>query len=84
MAAGKAVASTNVGDIQSMVAPSNIPYIKGSDADILAGSINALLSDNVLRTEIGRENKTVAIERYSEQAMFDAWFKLYDRLSAKA
>jgi glycosyltransferase involved in cell wall biosynthesis len=80
MAAGRALATTNVGDIRQMVAPENQPFIVPCDDDALAGALVALLTDAPLRRRLGEANRTRARSIYDQEAMFEAYAVLYDRL----
>ena len=69
MAAGLAVASTDVGDVRRMLAPENAPYVVAKSAEALAAALLALLSDP---WEIGRSNRRRAEACFSDQAMFQS------------
>lgn len=76
MAAGKAIASTDVGDTKHMVSEGNQRFIKGRKADELADSLDALLSDPSLAKSLGEANKSLVRERFS----LDTMVETYDRL----
>jgi len=80
MAAGRAIATTNVGDIRHMVSPENQPFIVPCDDDALAGALTALLTDAPLRRRLGEANRIRARATYDEAGMFEAYAGLYDRL----
>jgi glycosyltransferase involved in cell wall biosynthesis len=80
MAAGRALATTNVGDIRHMVAPENQPFIVPCDDDALAGALTALLTDAPLRRRLGEANRARARSVYDEEAMFESYAALYDGL----
>ena len=77
MAAGLAVAGTDVGDIRSMVAPENDPFIVAKDDGALAAAIRDLLRDSELRVRIGTANRVKCALEFDQEAMFSAYFSLY-------
>ncbi len=79
MAAGLAVAGTDVGDVRTMLAPENAPLIGPLDDDALAGSLLALLRDPELRRSIGAANRAKATREYDQEMMFQAYAALFDR-----
>lgn len=78
MAAGRAVVSTDVGDVRFMLAPENQQFITPCDAAAFADSLAALLDDPGLRTKIGAANLLRAKNQFSDQAMFARYRRLYD------
>jgi len=80
MAAGRALVTTDVGDIRHMVAPENQPFIVPCDDDAFAGALTALLTDAPLRRRLGEANRARARAVYDQEAMFEAYGALYDRL----
>ena len=80
MAAGKPIASTDVGDTKTMVTETNQPFINGREAGDLATSLDTLLSDSALAKSLGTANKDLVRKRYSLEFMVDT----YDRLFAEA
>lgn len=77
MAAGLAVAGTDVGDIRNMVSPANGPFIVAKDDSTLAGAIRGLLCDSELRRHIGAANRAKAALEFDQEAMFTTYFSLY-------
>jgi glycosyltransferase involved in cell wall biosynthesis len=77
MAAGLPVASTDVGDVRSMVAPANDRFVVSSDASSLAAAIDALLSDDQLRRDIGSANQERCRREFAEDRMFDAYGSVF-------
>jgi glycosyltransferase involved in cell wall biosynthesis len=69
MAVGLPVASTDVGDVSSMLSPENAPYVVTKSAEALAAAVLALLSDPV---QIGPSNRRRAEAYFSDTAMFQA------------
>ena len=80
MAAGRALATTNVGDIGHMVAPENRPFIVPGEDEAMADALAALLADAPLRRRIGEANRERARSIYADQGMFEAYAGIYDRL----
>lgn len=77
MAASKPIVSTDVGDVESMVAAENRSFIEGREAPELATSLDILLSDPALRTSVGKANATVAEKDFSLQKMVDRYDQLF-------
>lgn len=78
MAAGRPVASTDVGDVAAMVATENRPYVVPRDAGPLAGAILALLSDGAGAAAIGAANARRARDQFAQERMFDTFEGLFD------
>lgn len=77
MAAGKAVASTDVGDVKAMVSHPNKKFIAGDSQEALTESLSMLLADAVLRDDLGAANQTHVRAVYDEEPMFQAWDQLF-------
>ncbi len=77
MAAGLAVAGTDVGDISGMVAPENAGFIVAKDDAALAGAMLALSRDAGLRGTIGAANRAKAEREFDQEIMFAAYAALY-------
>jgi glycosyltransferase involved in cell wall biosynthesis len=78
MAASRAVAASDVGDISSMLAEENRPYVAPRDAQALSAAILALLADAKKADEIGRANRARALAVYDQSKMFAAHQMLLD------
>jgi glycosyltransferase involved in cell wall biosynthesis len=78
MAAGLAVAATDVGDIKPMLSPENSPYVAGCDDVSLAESLRALLYAPRLRSCIGAANRAKAAQEYDQEKMFRSYAALLD------
>lgn len=78
MAAGLAVAATDVGDISDMVAAENRPCIVPASASALAEAGLALLSEDGLRKRLGEANRARCAEVYAEAIMIERWRALWD------
>lgn len=76
MAAGKPVASFDVGDVMAMVSEENRPYIV-TDASQLAKALGHLASDAKLRQRIGAANAKRAAEIFAESTMVAEYDRLY-------
>ncbi|MDE2596455.1 MAG: glycosyltransferase family 4 protein [Sphingomonadales bacterium] len=78
MAAGLAVASTDVGDVRAMLAPANRDFVtRPGDDGALANALHRLASDERLRAAIGAANKARARAEYDEAAMVAAYRAVY-------
>jgi glycosyltransferase involved in cell wall biosynthesis len=78
MAAGLPVAATNVGDIRSMLAAANAPYVTALDDAALAAGLRALLGQAGLRQALGAANRVKAEQEFNQEAMFQAWAAAFD------
>jgi len=78
MAASRAVAATDVGDISAMLAEENRPYVTPCDAWALSASILALLQDPKKADAIGRANRARVLGAYDQSTMFAAHRMLLD------
>jgi glycosyltransferase involved in cell wall biosynthesis len=78
MAAGRAIASTDAGDIKAMVCEENRPFVVPKYDVALASMLMALLRDNELRNDLGAANRARAVAEFDEKQMVEA----YDRLFA--
>ncbi len=77
MAAGLPVATTDVGDVRTMLSDENTPYVgELNDAD-LARSLTALLRDSRLRARLGAANQAKARAEFDQAAMFRAFGALW-------
>jgi glycosyltransferase involved in cell wall biosynthesis len=78
MAASRAVAATDVGDIRVMLAEENRHHVTPCDAWALSASILALLEDPKKADAIGRANRARALGAYDQSTMFAAHRMLLD------
>ena len=79
MAAGRAVAAVDVGDVKAILAPENRPFVAAKgDTDGLARAIAALLADEGLRARLGRANAAHVAAHYDQARMVEAYRELYD------
>lgn len=82
MAAGLPVASTAVGDVAAMLSPENLPFVASDEAG-LSAALDRLASDADLRQSLGNANQRRARTRYGQDAMFDAYARLYGMALAR-
>lgn len=84
MAASKAIAATDVGDVGHMVCADNKPFINGHSADDLTQSLDSLLSlardDKQAFVLLGARNHERALQNHSDQVMAQSWQDLYKSL----
>lgn len=74
MAASRAVAAVDVGDVRQMVCEDNREFIvPRDDAPALAAAITRLLADPNMRAALGRKNRARAVAEFSQQRMFSAY-----------
>lgn len=79
MAAGLPVVSTDVGDVRSMVSAENRRYvIPMADEGEFADALGRLIASRDLRHRLGSGNRAVALARYGEAAMIEAYRALYE------
>jgi glycosyltransferase involved in cell wall biosynthesis len=70
MAAGRAIAAVDVGDVRTMVGAANRSYVVAQDDGALTDAIAALLADRELRERIGAGNRVRAHAHYDQETMF--------------
>jgi glycosyltransferase involved in cell wall biosynthesis len=85
MASGLPIAATDVGDIATMVAPENAPFVRGRHFAPLAAALAELCRDAQARARIGAANRAQAEAHFTEAGMVTAWERaLRTRLSTAA
>lgn len=79
MAAGKAVAGLDVGDVKHIVSAANKPFIapKGDDK-AFTDALQTLLVDDETRARVAAANHKHVREAYDQQGMFDAYLKVWN------
>ena len=77
MAAGVAVAATDVGDVREMLAEANAPLVVAQDDAALAAALRTLLTDKALRERIALANRAKAERDYADEKMFAAYAALF-------
>jgi glycosyltransferase involved in cell wall biosynthesis len=70
MAGGLPVASTDVGDVRTMLAAENDEFIVPRDDALLAGALGALLDDPARAHAIGAANRAKAVAEFDQGVMF--------------
>ena len=76
MAAGLAVAATDVGDVAAMLAAENRPFVTPLEAGALAGALRPLVEAPDLRHAVGAANRARATQEYAQEKMFRAYADL--------
>ena len=77
MASGLPVVSTDVGDVRTMLAPENLPYVGARDDTVVSGLLKTLLANPRERARIGAANRAKAERDFDQAVMFDAWRGLW-------
>lgn len=79
MAAGKAVAGLDVGDVRHIVSAANKPFIvpKGDDR-AFTNALQTLVVDDEIRNRVAGANYRHVRETYDQQKMFDAYLKVWN------
>jgi glycosyltransferase involved in cell wall biosynthesis len=77
MASGLPVAATDVGDIRTMVAQGNAPFVGNLEAATLGDSLTTLLGDPALRSRLGAANLAKACQDFDQAAMFARYHALW-------
>lgn len=78
MAAGLPIAAPDVGDIKSIVAEPNRPFIAvPNDAEALGSMLGELVANVDLRGELGAANRKRACEHFGHSQMIDTYRALY-------
>ena len=78
MAAGLPVVSTDVGDVRSMVAEANAPFLAPRDDAALAAALAAALRDPADARRVGAANRAKAERDFDEAGMFRSYAALFD------
>lgn len=81
MASGLPVASTDVGDVATMLDASNRPYVVAKDDGALAEALTSLAVRSDLRATLGAANRTRAEAEFAETQMIAAWRDLFAGLA---
>jgi glycosyltransferase involved in cell wall biosynthesis len=80
MAAGRAVAAVDVGDVKHLVAPGNRDFVVPADTPALTRAIETLLADDRRRADLGEDNRAHVRARYDQRRMFAAYGELFRSL----
>jgi glycosyltransferase involved in cell wall biosynthesis len=79
MAAGLPIASLPVGDVATMVAPENLPFVTEYPSEVeLRDAMQALAADPDLRARVGAANQARARAEYDEGVMIARYKALYE------
>jgi glycosyltransferase involved in cell wall biosynthesis len=78
MAASRAVAATDVGDVREMLTDENRRFVVARNPGGLAEAILALLADPAKATAIGKANRQRALAVYDQSRMFASYGRLFD------
>ncbi|MEZ0494710.1 glycosyltransferase [Sphingomonas sp. IW22] len=79
MAAGLPIVAPHVGEVPSMVAPENLPYLAPERHELaLRDALAALIADPESRARIGAANRARAAAMFDDRAMIDAYARLYE------
>jgi glycosyltransferase involved in cell wall biosynthesis len=77
MASGLPVVSTDTGDVATMVAPENAPFVGAHDDAVMSSLMTKLLASPKDRTRIGAANRTKVRRDFDQSVMFAAWRALW-------
>jgi glycosyltransferase involved in cell wall biosynthesis len=84
MAAARAVAGVDVGDVKEIVAPGNRRFIvPRTDEAGFAAAIAALLADGGLRADLGAANRARAVASYGIDRMVERYRELFESALAR-
>ena len=78
IAAGLPVASTDVGDVRSMLAAENGAYVVAPDDRALAACLGGLIASSDARRKLGSANRAKAELEFGQERMFAAWAGVFD------
>jgi L-malate glycosyltransferase len=79
MAASRAVAAVDVGDVRSIVCEDNREFIVGrDDAPAFAAAITRLACNPQKRDALGAMNRQRVVTEYSQERMFSAYCEVFD------
>ncbi|MGI4732037.1 MAG: glycosyltransferase family 4 protein [Janthinobacterium lividum] len=79
MAAGLPVASMPVGDVATMLAPENLPFVTAYHSEVeLRDAMQALAADPGLRARVGAANQARARAEYDDAQMIARYRALYE------
>jgi glycosyltransferase involved in cell wall biosynthesis len=85
MACGLPLAATDVGDVASMVAEANRPYVvPRGDAAALAAALDALVGDAELRRRLGDANRARCEREYEAGTCYQRFLDVYRAAAAPA
>jgi L-malate glycosyltransferase len=83
MAAGRAVAAVDVGDVKAMVCAENRDFVvPRDDPAAFADALRRLLREGATRAKLGHGNRERAIAEFSQEKMFAGYTQLFARAEA--
>ncbi len=77
MASGLPVVSTDVGDVRTMLASENSPYVGSREDDVVSTLMAKLLASPEDMARIGAANRLKVEKDFDENVMFASWYKLW-------
>jgi glycosyltransferase involved in cell wall biosynthesis len=78
MAASRAIAAVNVGDVKKIVCDDNREFIVDrDDATAFAGALTRLLGDPERRQAVGCANRRRVVTEFSQERMFSAYSQIF-------
>lgn len=78
MAAGRAVAAVDVGDVKHILSPENREFVvPRDDGPAFAAAMVRLLRDPLKRTELGQKNRERVAALFSQDQMFAAYGRIF-------
>jgi glycosyltransferase involved in cell wall biosynthesis len=78
MAASRAIAAVDVGDVKSIVCEDNREFIVArDDGPAFAGAISRLLGDREKRDALGCKNRDRVVTEFSQERMFSAYAEVF-------
>jgi glycosyltransferase involved in cell wall biosynthesis len=84
MAASRAIAAVNVGDVKSIVCEANRDFIVSrDDGPAFAAALARLLRDPEKRRELGDKNRERVVAAFSQARMFFAYSRIFGRLASE-
>jgi L-malate glycosyltransferase len=84
MAASRAIAAVDVGDVKNIVCEGNREFIvPRDDGQAFARAITRLLGDPAIRAELGRKNLERVAAEFSQERMFGAYSRIFGSTSMR-
>ena len=78
MAASRAIAAVDVGDVKSIVSEDNRDFVvPRDDSPALAEAFARLLRDPEKRRTLGRKNRERVVTAFSQERMFTAYSEIF-------
>jgi glycosyltransferase involved in cell wall biosynthesis len=83
MAAGLPVASVDVGDLRSMVSPTNLRFVVERSDTALAEALSGLLASPDLRREVGSANRAHVAQQFPIDRMIASYLALFENAARR-